>query len=55
METVKDGVTGLFFYQQTADAIIDAVERFENLEEPFDPKKYVIMLRLSRKNGLKRK
>ena len=39
LETVKDGVTGLFFYKQTADAIIDAVERFENLEEPFDPKK----------------
>lgn len=29
-ETVVDGVSGLFFEEQTADAIIDAVRRFEN-------------------------
>lgn len=38
LETVKDGTTGLFFYEQTVDSIIDAVERFEKLETPFDPK-----------------
>ena len=38
LETVKDGVTGIFFYEQTVDSIIDAVERFEKLETPFDPK-----------------
>ena len=38
LETVKEGVTGLFFYEQTVDSIIDAVERFEKLETPFDPK-----------------
>jgi glycosyltransferase involved in cell wall biosynthesis len=29
LETVVDGETGLFFYQQTSLAIIDAVEKFE--------------------------
>jgi glycosyltransferase involved in cell wall biosynthesis len=31
LETVKDGMTGLFFYEQTADAIIEAVASFEKL------------------------
>ena len=31
LETVKNGVTGLFFYEQTAASIIDAVRRFETL------------------------
>jgi glycosyltransferase involved in cell wall biosynthesis len=30
IETVVEGVTGLFFREQTAEAIIDAVERFES-------------------------
>lgn len=38
LETVKEGVTGLFFYEQTVESVIDAVERFEKLETPFDPK-----------------
>jgi glycosyltransferase involved in cell wall biosynthesis len=31
LETVKKNETGLFFYEQTADAIIDAVTSFEKL------------------------
>ena len=38
LETVKEGVTGLFFYEQTVESIIGAVERFEKLERSFDPK-----------------
>ena len=30
-ETIRDGVTGLFFAEQTTDAVIDAVERFERM------------------------
>lgn len=36
-ETVVDGVTGLHFHEQTTDAICDAVDRFENMDEPFEP------------------
>lgn len=32
METVIDGVTGTFFSEQTADSLIEAVQRFEQLE-----------------------
>ena len=32
LETVADGVTGLFFHEQTVEAIIDAVERLEQLD-----------------------
>lgn len=38
LETVKEGVTGLFFYEQTVESVIDAVERFEKLETSFEPK-----------------
>lgn len=31
-ETVIEGVTGLFFNEQTADCIVDAVQRFESAE-----------------------
>lgn len=34
-ETVKEGVTGLFFDEQTPDALIDAVRRFEEQESRF--------------------
>lgn len=34
-ETVVDGVTGLFFKQQTAEAVIGAVEEFERRAETF--------------------
>lgn len=30
LETVQDGETGVFFHEQTQDAIIEAVERFEH-------------------------
>lgn len=30
-ETIKDGVNGVFFYPQTADALIEALERCESL------------------------
>jgi glycosyltransferase involved in cell wall biosynthesis len=36
-ETVIDGVTGLHFHEQTAEAICDAVERFEKQSRNFDP------------------
>lgn len=36
LETVKDGITGVFFEQQTTSSLIDAVNRFENLPT-FDP------------------
>lgn len=34
-ETIRDGITGVLFEAQTADAVIDAVERFERAT--FDP------------------
>jgi glycosyltransferase involved in cell wall biosynthesis len=37
LETVIDGKTGIYFHQQSIKSIIDAVYRFENLEQPFDP------------------
>jgi glycosyltransferase involved in cell wall biosynthesis len=36
-ETVVNGTTGLHFHQQTADAIVDVVERFEMMEAEMDP------------------
>lgn len=39
LETVCDGKTGFFFKEQTAEAIMEAVTRFENMgEQPFSPK-----------------
>jgi glycosyltransferase involved in cell wall biosynthesis len=35
-ESVVDGVTGLYFHEQTADALMDAVRRFEAMTEGFD-------------------
>jgi len=37
-ETVVDGVSGLFFHEQTADALIDAIRRFESRSDGFDPR-----------------
>ena len=31
LETVCDGKTGMFFYEQTADAIVNAVKEFETM------------------------
>ena len=40
LETVNGGETGLFFYEQTPEAVMDAVNRFEALgDEPFSPHK----------------
>ena len=33
LETVQDGVTGVFFAEQTEDSLIDALDRFEKLEK----------------------
>lgn len=38
-ETVLDGETGIFFHEQTPEAIIDAVQRFEKLEAHFQTSK----------------
>lgn len=37
LETVIDGETGLFFYEQTAEALADAINRFELLLDPMHP------------------
>lgn len=37
LETVADGVSGLFFHEQTPAAVIDAVRRFETMR--FDPER----------------
>jgi len=37
LETVVEGRTGLFFDEQTEDSLLAAVERFEEIEETFDP------------------
>lgn len=36
-ETVRDGLSGLFFDQQTPEGLIEAVERFEAQEARFNP------------------
>lgn len=38
LETVIDNETGLFFYRQTIDAVVNAIERFCAMEDRFDPK-----------------
>ncbi len=37
LDTVVDGVTGVFFDDQTADDLVAAIERFEAIENSFDP------------------
>ncbi len=37
LETVVDGVTGIFFKQQTVTSLCDAVQRFETKTASFDP------------------
>lgn len=40
LETVKENETGIFFHEQTTEALIDAVERFEKMgDKHFDYKK----------------
>ncbi|MBU2964352.1 glycosyltransferase [Amphritea sp. 2_MG-2023] len=38
LETVVDGVTGVFFYEQNVSSLCDAIEKFENNLKQFDPK-----------------
>ena len=42
VETVIDGVTGLFFNEQTPESLIDAVERYEKIENIFSPAQMVL-------------
>ena len=37
LETVIEGKTGLFFHQQTAEALLTAVERFSQMKPNFNP------------------
>lgn len=37
LETVVENKTGLFFYNQTPEDILDAVKRFEKIQKNFDP------------------
>jgi glycosyltransferase involved in cell wall biosynthesis len=41
LETVVDGVTGLFFDEQTPEALIDAVRRYESGENDFSPDRII--------------
>jgi len=36
LDTVKDGVTGIFFDEQTPDSLIKAIERFEACQDQFN-------------------
>ncbi|CAN5915340.1 glycosyltransferase [soil metagenome] len=36
LETVVDGTTGMFFHEQTTDAVVDAIGRFEAIASSFD-------------------
>lgn len=36
LETVIDGRTGMFFHEQTADAVVDAIQRFETTATTFE-------------------
>jgi len=38
-ETVIDGDTGLYFTEQTAGSLIDAIRRFERSRRCFDPRR----------------
>lgn len=37
LETVIEGKTGLFFEEQSAESLIDAIERYEQIENEFSP------------------
>jgi glycosyltransferase involved in cell wall biosynthesis len=37
LETIVEGSTGLFFHEQTAEAVIDAIERFEAAADTYCP------------------
>ena len=37
LDTIVDGVTGVFFDEQSVDALVTAIESFEAIEDTFDP------------------
>lgn len=37
VETVKEGMSGLFFLQNTCQSVVEAIKRFEKKEDTFDP------------------
>jgi glycosyltransferase involved in cell wall biosynthesis len=37
LETIREGVTGLFFDHQTPESLMQAVKKFEETQAPFDP------------------
>lgn len=39
LETVVDGITGIFFNEQTLNSLANAINRFEKIESSFDSKK----------------
>ena len=41
LETVVDGVTGLFFDEQTPESLVEAVERYETMEAKFSSNRIV--------------
>jgi len=45
LESVQDEESGLFFQEQNAASLLDAIERFERLEKDFDP---AVLLRQAR-------
>ena len=48
LDTVLDEESGLFFREQSAASLLDAIERFERLEKDFDP---ATLLRQARRFG----
>jgi glycosyltransferase involved in cell wall biosynthesis len=51
LESIEDGESGLFFREQSADALLDAIKRFERLENTFDP---AVLIRQARRFGPER-
>jgi glycosyltransferase involved in cell wall biosynthesis len=41
LETVVDGVTGLFFDEQTPASLINAIERYEHMQNEFSPNQII--------------
>ena len=37
LETVKEDISGIFFYKQTASEIVSAVEKYKKMRKEFDP------------------
>jgi len=48
LDTIQEGESGLFFQEQNAASLLDAIERFERCEKDFDP---AVLLRQARRFG----